>query len=268
MTALAAAVCAGAAAALALHRPAPVGRLRRHRPGRGQRRPLAVVDAVGRAVRRWVGRRPHPVADRRAGSGVLLAAVGLVAGVEVALAAGGAIAVSSRWRRLRICRAGAPDLAVERDLPDLVDLLALAVAGGLSVPAAIPLVAPVAPASLRPALDEVVAAVAAGRPADEAVAAVGHRWGAAARPLVHALVDHLRYGTPVLPPLERVALEARARRRRAAETRARRLPVLLLFPLVLCTLPAFGLLTVAPLVAGTFDSLRGGHLEAPASVAP
>ena len=42
----------------------------------------------------------------------------------------------------------------------------------------------------------------------------------------------------------------------------------LLFPLVLCTLPAFGLLTVAPLVAGTFDSLRGGHLEAPASLGP
>ena len=56
--------------------------------------------------------------------------------------------------------------------------------------------------------------------------------------------------------------------RRAAEIRARKLPVLLLFPLVLCTLPAFGLLTVAPLVAGTFDSLSGGHLEAPASLGP
>ena len=37
---------------------------------------------------------------------------------------------------------------------------------------------------------------------------------------------------------------------------ARRLPVHLLFPLVLCTLPAFGLLTVAPLLAGGLRSLR------------
>jgi hypothetical protein len=30
----------------------------------------------------------------------------------------------------------------------------------------------------------------------------------------------------------------------------------LLFPLVLCVLPAFGLLTVAPLLAGAVDALR------------
>lgn len=268
MTALVAALCAGGSVALALHRAAPVGRLRRARHTRSTPRPLALVDALGRLVRHAAGRRPHPRADRRAGAAVLVGAVGLAVGMEVALTLAGALAVGGRWRAMKAHRDAAPDPAIVRDLPDLVDLVALAVAGGLSVPAALPLVAPVTPASLRPALDQAVAAVAAGRPTDEAVAELGRRWGPAARPLVHALVDHLRYGTPVLPPLERVALEARARRRRAAETRARRLPVLLLFPLVLCTLPAFGLLTVAPLVAGTFDSLQGSRLEAPASPAP
>lgn len=268
MTAALAAVCAGGAVAIALHRPVPVGRLRQARPARTAPAPLTVVDALGRLIRRAAGRRPHPRADRRAGTAALLAILGLAVGVEVALTLAGALAVGTRWRGMRARRAASPHPAVERDLPDLVDLLALAVAGGLSVPAALPLVAPVTPDSLRPALDKAVGAVAAGRPADEAVAELGRCWGTAARPLVHALVDHLRYGTPVLPPLERVALEARARRRRAAETRARRLPVLLLFPLVLCTLPAFGLLTVAPLVAGTFDSLQGSRLEAPASSAP
>ena len=40
-----------------------------------------------------------------------------------------------------------------------------------------------------------------------------------------------------------------------AEEAARRVPVKLLFPLVLCVLPAFALLTVAPLLAGAHWSL-------------
>lgn len=160
------------------------------------------------------------------------------------------------------------DAAIARDLPDLVDLLALAVGAGLPLPTALPLIAPVAPERLQPALLAAVDQLGTGRSSDDVVRRLGAEWGAPAHPLVHALGDHLRYGTALLPALERVSVEARTNRRRASETRARKLPVLLLFPLVLCTLPAFGLLTVAPLVAGTFDSLRGGHLEAPASPAP
>jgi tight adherence protein C len=65
-----------------------------------------------------------------------------------------------------------------------------------------------------------------------------------------------RYGAPVGAGLERLAAEVRADTRRRAETAARRVPVKLLFPLVVCILPAFGLLTVAPLVAGALRSLR------------
>ncbi|HEX4901470.1 MAG TPA: type II secretion system F family protein [Acidimicrobiales bacterium] len=194
-------------------------------------------------------------------------ALAVLAGPAVALVVAAAGALALRWRQLRR-RAPAAPPRLERDLPDLVDLLALAVGAGLPVPGALAAVAPMAPEPLRADLDAAVADLRGGRASDEVVVSLGQRWGRAARPLVHALADHLRYGTPVLPALERVAAEARTTRRRAAETRSRRLPVLLLFPLVLCTLPAFGLLTVAPLVAGTFDSLRGGHLEAPASVAP
>ena len=52
-----------------------------------------------------------------------------------------------------------------------------------------------------------------------------------------------------------LAREARLDRRRRAEARARRVPVLLLFPLVLCVLPAFGLLTVVPLLVGSLPDL-------------
>lgn len=274
MSALAA---AGAAFAVlvALHPRRPAGRplpgpvaARPSAPSRRRVDVARMLEGTGRALRGATGRRPDPARDRLVG--------GLAAGSVAALAlgpvpAGAAAALTmllGRARRLRRIRRSRPTAAVERDLPDLVDLLALAVGAGVSVPAALPAVAPLAPSGLRDGLLVAADALAGGRPSDEVVVDLGQRWGPPARPLVHALADHLRYGTPVLPALERVGAETRAARRRAAEVRARRLPVLLLLPLVLCTLPAFGLLTVAPLVAGTFDSLRGGHLEAPASIAP
>jgi tight adherence protein C len=82
------------------------------------------------------------------------------------------------------------------------------------------------------------------------------RPGPAARPVLAALVASERYGAPLGDALAVLAVEARADRRRRAEEAARRVPVQLLFPLVLCVLPAFVLLTLAPLLAGALGSLR------------
>ncbi len=57
------------------------------------------------------------------------------------------------------------------------------------------------------------------------------------------------------PVLERLSVEARMVRRRRAEEAARRLPVQLLFPLVLCVLPAFVLLAVVPLLLAAVPQL-------------
>jgi tight adherence protein C len=73
--------------------------------------------------------------------------------------------------------------------------------------------------------------------------------------LAQVLADHLRYGVPLLPALERTGLELRLERRRAAEVDARRVPIRLLGPLVSCVLPAFALLTVVPLLAASLDAL-------------
>ncbi|MCB1006710.1 MAG: type II secretion system F family protein, partial [Acidimicrobiales bacterium] len=90
----------------------------------------------------------------------------------------------------------------------------------------------------------------------DALAQVPDSLGERVRPLTTVLVSSERYGVALLPALERLAVETRLERRRAAEATARRVPVKLLFPLVLCTLPAFALLTVVPLLAGSLRSLR------------
>ena len=146
--------------------------------------------------------------------------------------------------------------AVEDELPEVVDLLALAVGAGLTVGHAVRAVARTVPGHLASHLARVVAEVDRGRRLADALDDLPARAGEATRPLVATLGACERYGAPVADALAHLAVEARERHRRRAEQAARRLPVLLLFPLVLCILPAFALLAVAPLIADAVQALR------------
>jgi tight adherence protein C len=79
--------------------------------------------------------------------------------------------------------------------------------------------------------------------------------GPSAGALVDAIAGAERYGLPLAPVLERLADDARAARRRIGEADARRLPFKLSFPLVVCTLPSFVLLAIAPSVLAAISSL-------------
>lgn len=76
------------------------------------------------------------------------------------------------------------------------------------------------------------------------------------RALCDVLVASSRLGLSVGETLRGLAVEARSARRRVAEAHARRLPVVLLFPVVCLTLPAFVVLTVVPLLLTGLGSLR------------
>jgi tight adherence protein C len=144
---------------------------------------------------------------------------------------------------------------VRTELPEAVDLLAVAVASGLNLPQSVAAIATRGPprfgAAFREAADEIQRG---GRVADAIEAALGPL-GDPARPLAVALLGAARYGTAIQPALDRLAIESRQLRRRQAEEAARRVPVKLLFPLVLLVLPAFVLLTLVPLLAGALRSL-------------
>jgi Flp pilus assembly protein TadB len=201
----------------------------------------------------------HMLALGRLGSPRSLAAV-----LVLALAAGavlpplglGALVVplARRWLRARRSRSERAR-ALGRALPDTVDLLLLAVGAGLSVPLALPLVARRAPEPVGEALRAAEQAAAAGQPLGQSLLDELVPLGDRAAALAHVLHDHLRYGVPLAPALERSALELRLARRRAAEESARRLPVRLLAPLLLCILPAFVLLTVVPLLVAALRAL-------------
>jgi len=147
--------------------------------------------------------------------------------------------------------------AVLRELPEVVDLLTVAVAGGLTVPLAVAAVADRVPGLVAAEFDRCVSDASLGRRLADELDKVPDRLGDASRPLVRALVAAERYGTPIVDALARVSADLRTERRRQAEIAARRLPVKLLFPLVACVLPAFVLLTVVPILAGSIQGLRG-----------
>ncbi|MFL6205178.1 MAG: hypothetical protein ACJ739_07475 [Acidimicrobiales bacterium] len=160
------------------------------------------------------------------------------------------------WREARRRRARRErERAIRHALPDLVDLLRLATTAGLALPVAHPLVARHVPPPVGTALSAAHTAASRGRPRADALVESLAPFGERARALAHVLSDHLRYGVPLLPGLERNGLELRLDRRRAAELDARRVPVRLLGPLVTCVLPAFALLTVVPLIAASLDAL-------------
>jgi len=99
----------------------------------------------------------------------------------------------------------------------------------------------------------VMRACSLGQSFDDALRELGVRLPPT-RPLTEALRTSAQLGAPVAPALGRLAVDVRADLRRRAEARARSVPVWLCFPLVLCILPAFALLTVVPVVLDGLQS--------------
>lgn len=217
-------------------------------PGHG------VATALGAVVLHLARKPVPPEGAARLGRAVLAGAATLVVLAPAAPVVGAGVwalpALGARRRRRR------ERAALLRHLPEVTDLFVLAVGAGLTVPLAVAAVSRRAPGPFAAELARVVDEVGLGRGLGDALSDVPDRLGEEVRPLLAALIASDRYGAPLLDGLVRLSAELRSDRRRRAEEAARRVPVKLLFPLVFCTLPAFALLTVAPLLAGALRALR------------
>lgn len=216
-------------------------------------RPL-LVTRLGSLLRRAAGRPVDPTRDRRAGFAVIATVLVFVLSPVAALAGLGLWLVSGALAERR--REHDAEQAVLAAVPEAIDLFALAAGAGHPVQRSLHLVASRAGGPVGEALRAAVRRIELGERTADALDQVTAHLGEPVRPLVGVLCASERYGTALVPALERLAGEARTDRRRRAEEEARRVPVKLLFPLVLCTLPAFALLTVVPLLVGAFGSLR------------
>ena len=176
-------------------------------------------------------------------------ALGPVGGLLSLLAVVAAVAARRRSRRRQRV------LEVERNLPEVIDLLGLVVGAGRPTVSALSDICPRVAEPFRSELSGVVRRTAAGEPFIDSVRRLRSSLGPSVSSVVHAVTAAEIDGAPLQPALQRAADEAHRRRRVRAEEAARRVPVLMLFPLVFCVLPAFCLLTVVPLLVGAVSDL-------------
>jgi Flp pilus assembly protein TadB len=144
-------------------------------------------------------------------------------------------------------------------LPDLVDMIRLCVASGCTPHGSLVVLGSL-PLRADDVLGPLVANAAEGLENGAVVAEVLDELqatiGEAARPLCSALRSSADAGTPIGETLDLLAREARRTRKAQADIAAKRLPVLLLFPLITCILPAFALLAIVPLLGGALSALH------------
>jgi tight adherence protein C len=184
-----------------------------------------------------------------AGMAVAAALVHPVLGLAVAMSPG--VLLVARKRAARRIH----ERSLVATMPDVIDLFRVAAGAGATVHEAVVEVAAVTSGPVGRALAMVVRCTSRGERLSAALSMLVDDLGDPVRPLVAALVSCERDGAALTVPLERAATVARDVRRRDAEAAARRVPVRLVLPLVACVLPAFALLTVVPLLAGTLRSL-------------
>ena len=187
-------------------------------------------------------------------AGVLVAAVA-TAGPGVAIIAGVCVAGATASRRRSAERARRQ--AIAEAMPDAIELLVMCIHAGLTPAQAIGELARLAPPPVRPGFAATEQRLHRGAGFADALAELTGHCGPSALALVSALGTAVRDGLPLAPVLDRLTDEANAGRRRAGEAAARRLPVRLSFPLVVCTLPSFVLLAIAPAVLGALSTVRG-----------
>ncbi len=155
----------------------------------------------------------------------------------------------------------AEQAAMERQVPDAVDLLAATLASGAPIGIAIRAVSDAQPRPLKERLAKVAAALELGADPDQAWQAV--RDEPTLRELAAAFTRSGRTGAPLSSLLTSLGTDLRARRRTALEIASREAGVRAFVPLACCFLPSFVLLagvpTVVTMAAGTglLDSLHG-----------
>ncbi len=139
--------------------------------------------------------------------------------------------------------------AIELELPSTLDQMLISVEAGLGFESAMARAGQNGKGPLAAELLRTLQDMQVGRSRREAYLAMGQRTGASdLRSFVRAVVQADVYGIAIASVLRTQAKQMRIKRRQRAEEKAMKLPIKVLFPLMLCILPVLFIVILGPAV--------------------
>jgi tight adherence protein C len=136
---------------------------------------------------------------------------------------------------------------IDRQMPDMIDLLVVTIEAGLGILASMRVAAEGLPDPLGQELRLTLQEQRMGLSVFEAIESLGKRADAPnVRVFVRALIQGEKLGVSIGTTMRNVALEMRKRRKAAAEEKAQKMPIKLLFPLVFLIFPAIMIVLLVP----------------------
>jgi tight adherence protein C len=146
--------------------------------------------------------------------------------------------------------------AMQADAADVVDQLTICVEAGLGFDAALARVASTTEGPLTDELRHTLSDIQAGVPRAQALRALSDRAHIIEiRQVVTALLQAQKHGVPMAETLRIQSAEMRMKRKQRTEEKAAKLTVKMIFPIVVCFLPVFLIVTMVPALIQVFHAL-------------
>jgi tight adherence protein C len=147
---------------------------------------------------------------------------------------------------------------IRKALPDAMDLLTVSVEAGMGFDAAVAQVSSSMPGPLAREFARMLQEVQMGQRRGDALRALAGRSRVAElRTMSTAIMQATDLGIPIAQVLREQAAEMRLRRRQRAEEQAQKVPVKVIFPLVLCLFPALFIIVIGPGIINIMRSMFG-----------
>ena len=166
--------------------------------------------------------------------------------------AGVALAAAMGWRMPLIViqrRAKARREEIDRELPELIDLLVVSIEAGVGLGGALQMMAARMGGPMGAELRLMQQEQSMGLSSDHALSKLLDRCDTpSVRSFVRSLQQGERLGVSIGTILRNLAVEMRTRRRQAAEERAQKAPVKILFPLIFLIFPSLFIVLLGPAV--------------------